>query len=151
MHTTGKFGTDGMYTWLNVCIEEPKLACDLFPFLEGRGGGGSARPYPNKRTSCTRFFFCIPLGQTLIGADLPSIGMKSIETLFRNAVFQCLTGRRTNQGLIVGCSTQELGVQGHNSGSSSSSRAKGDSIQSVTFHKGGFSAVAGYALKLRRT
>ena len=36
----GKFGMDGMYTWLKVCIEEPKLACDLFPFLEGRGGEG---------------------------------------------------------------------------------------------------------------
>ena len=48
----------------NVNLTEPKLACDLFLFLEGKGGGGggSARPYPNKRTSCTRFFFCIPLG-----------------------------------------------------------------------------------------
>ena len=43
-----------------------KLTCDLFPFLEGRGrGGGSARPYPNKRTLCTRFFFCIPLDMPL--------------------------------------------------------------------------------------
>ena len=25
------------------------------------GGGGSARPYPNKRTLCTRIFFCTPL------------------------------------------------------------------------------------------
>ena len=56
---------DGMYTWLKVCIEEPKLARDLFPFLEGRGGGGgSARPYPNKRTSCTRFLFAYPLYET---------------------------------------------------------------------------------------
>ena len=44
-----------------MCIEEPQIARDLFPFLEGRGGGGSARPYPNKRTSCTRFY-CGPNG-----------------------------------------------------------------------------------------
>ena len=32
--------------------------------MEGGGGGGSARPYPNKRTLCTGNFFCIPLVQT---------------------------------------------------------------------------------------
>jgi len=45
----------------------------LLPFLAlfisflskwGRGGG-SVRPYPNKRTSCTRFFFCVPLAITI--------------------------------------------------------------------------------------
>jgi hypothetical protein len=34
---------------------------NLFPFLVS-GEGGSARPYPNKKTLCTRIFFCIPLG-----------------------------------------------------------------------------------------
>ena len=42
----------------------------LFPFLalfisffSKWGGGGSVRPYSNKRTSCTRIFFCVPLGK----------------------------------------------------------------------------------------
>ena len=45
--------------------EKVKKEHDLFPFLEGvGGGGGSARPYPNKRSSCTRIFFYTPLGLT---------------------------------------------------------------------------------------
>ena len=39
----------------------------LISFFGRWGGGageGSARPYPNKRTLCTRFFLCIPLVPT---------------------------------------------------------------------------------------
>jgi hypothetical protein len=33
-----------------------------FRFWKLRGGGGSRRPYWNKTTLCTGFFFCVPLG-----------------------------------------------------------------------------------------
>ena len=52
---------EGMYTWLKVCIEEPKLAHELFPFLEGRGGEGLRDLIQIKGPRVLDFFFAYPL------------------------------------------------------------------------------------------
>ena len=59
------------------------MARDLFPFLEGVGrGGGSARPYPNKRTSCTRIFFYTPLASRSYNNFSPFYNSTKVPTVF---------------------------------------------------------------------
>ena len=60
----GKFGMDGTYTWLAAESVHwgAKIARDLFPFLEGRGGGeGLQGLIQIKGPRVLDFFFAYPL------------------------------------------------------------------------------------------